>query len=215
MPKRSRNGRVISPERVVAPTSVKGGRSIRIDRAAGPSPMIRSSWKSSIAGIEDFLHRRRQPVDLVDEQHVARLQVGQQCREVAGPLDHRPRGRAEADPELARDDLRQRRLAEPGRAEKQHMVERLAPAFRGLDEHPQIVAQLPLADELVERQRPDRGFGRIPSPCSAATIASARVVAALRPLPSPVWPSSCSPAVISASTAAPSPSRRAAAVTAP
>ena len=43
MPKRSRNGRVISPDRVVAPTSVKGERSIRIDRAAGPSPMIRSS----------------------------------------------------------------------------------------------------------------------------------------------------------------------------
>ena len=43
MPKRSRNGRVISPERVVAPTRVKGFRSMRIERAAGPSPMIRSS----------------------------------------------------------------------------------------------------------------------------------------------------------------------------
>ena len=36
--------------RVVAPTSVKGGRSMRTLRAAGPSPIIRSSWKSSIAG---------------------------------------------------------------------------------------------------------------------------------------------------------------------
>ena len=50
MPKRSRNGRVIRPERVVAPTSVKGGNSMRTERAAGPSPIIRSSWKSSIAG---------------------------------------------------------------------------------------------------------------------------------------------------------------------
>ena len=50
MPKRSRSGRVISPERVVAPTRVKGGSSMRTERAAGPSPIIRSSWKSSIAG---------------------------------------------------------------------------------------------------------------------------------------------------------------------
>ena len=38
------------PARVVAPTRVKGARSMRTLRAAGPSPMIRSSWKSSIAG---------------------------------------------------------------------------------------------------------------------------------------------------------------------
>ena len=36
--------------RVVAATRVKGARSMRIDRADGPSPMMRSSSKSSIAG---------------------------------------------------------------------------------------------------------------------------------------------------------------------
>ena len=35
---------------VVAPMRVKGGRSSLIERAAGPSPMTISSWKSSIAG---------------------------------------------------------------------------------------------------------------------------------------------------------------------
>ena len=65
-------------------------------------------------------------MDLVDEQHVARLQIGQQRGEIAGALDHRARGGAEADPQLARDDLRQRRLAEAGRPEEQHVVERLA-----------------------------------------------------------------------------------------
>jgi hypothetical protein len=50
MPKRSRSGDVKSPARVVAPTSVNGGRSSLIDRAAGPSPIMISSWKSSIAG---------------------------------------------------------------------------------------------------------------------------------------------------------------------
>src|SRR5918994_6153379 len=38
------------PVRVVAPASVKRGRSSRIDRADGPLPITMSSWKSSIAG---------------------------------------------------------------------------------------------------------------------------------------------------------------------
>ena len=43
MPKRSRSGVVSNPARVVAPTKVKGERSILTERAAGPAPMIRSS----------------------------------------------------------------------------------------------------------------------------------------------------------------------------
>ena len=77
-------------------------------------------------GIEDFLHRRVEAMDFVDEQDVARLQIGELRGEIAGLGDHRPRGRAEIDAELARHDLRQRRLAEAGRADEQHMVERLA-----------------------------------------------------------------------------------------
>jgi hypothetical protein len=50
MPKRSRNGLVSMPARVVAPTRVNGGRSSLIERAAGPSPIMMSSWKSSMAG---------------------------------------------------------------------------------------------------------------------------------------------------------------------
>src|SRR5690606_1680077 len=50
MPKRSRSGDVSRPARVVAPTSVNGGRSSLMERAAGPSPITMSSWKSSIAG---------------------------------------------------------------------------------------------------------------------------------------------------------------------
>src|SRR6266446_5623042 len=50
MPKRSRSGLVNSPARVVAPTRVNFASSILTERAAGPSPMMRSSWKSSIAG---------------------------------------------------------------------------------------------------------------------------------------------------------------------
>ena len=50
MPKRARSGAVISPARVVAPTSVKRGSSSLTVRAAGPWPSTRSIWKSSSAG---------------------------------------------------------------------------------------------------------------------------------------------------------------------
>ncbi len=76
--------------------------------------------------IEDFLDRRVEAVDLVDEEHVALFEIGEQRREIAGLGDHRPRGRAEIDAELAGDDLRERRLAEAGRADEEHVVERVA-----------------------------------------------------------------------------------------
>ncbi len=50
MPKRSRSGLVSMPARVVAPTSVNGFRSSLTLRAAGPSPIMMSIWKSSSAG---------------------------------------------------------------------------------------------------------------------------------------------------------------------
>src|SRR5205085_4300140 len=111
--------------------------------------------------VEDLLDRRRQAMDLVDEQDVVRLQIGQQRGEVAGALDNRPRSGAKTDAELAGDDLRQGRLAEPGRAEEQHMIERLAPSLGRFDEDAQIVAQLALADELVERRWTQRGLGGV------------------------------------------------------
>jgi hypothetical protein len=40
----SRSGEVNEPARVVAPIRVNGGRSILIERAAGPSPIMISSW---------------------------------------------------------------------------------------------------------------------------------------------------------------------------
>ena len=62
--------------------------------------------------VEDFLDRRLQAVDFVDEQHVARLQVGEDGGEVSGALDDRAGGGAEAYAELAGDDLGERGLAQ-------------------------------------------------------------------------------------------------------
>ena len=76
--------------------------------------------------VEDLLDHRREAVDLVDEQHVARLEVGQQRGEIARALEHRARGLAQVDAHLARDDVRERGLAQARRAEQQHVVERFA-----------------------------------------------------------------------------------------
>jgi hypothetical protein len=54
------------------------------------------------------------------------------------------------DAELGRDDLRQRGLAQPGRAGQQHMVERLAARLGRLDRDRELLLQLLLPDELVK-----------------------------------------------------------------
>ena len=65
-------------------------------------------------------------MDLVHEQHVARLQVREQRGEIAGPLEHRPGGLLQVHAELGRDDVRERRLAEARRPEDEHVIDRLA-----------------------------------------------------------------------------------------
>ncbi len=100
-------------------------------------------------------------MDFVDEQHVALFEIGQQRREIAGLGDHRARCGAKADAEFARDDLRQRGLAEPGRADEQHVIERLLPLARGIDEDLQIGARLRLADEFGQLLRTQRGVADI------------------------------------------------------
>ena len=161
MPKRSRSGLVRRP-------GARGGadqrelREIDLDRARR-RPLADDQVELEILHrrIEDLLDRRIEPVDLVDEQHVALLEIGEQRREVAGLGDHRPGGGAEIDAELARDDLRQRGLAEPGRADEQHVVERLVARPRRLDEDREIGARLLLADELGKPLRAQRALGRV------------------------------------------------------
>ncbi len=129
MPNRSRSGVASSPARVVAPTRVKAARSIRTLRAAGTLADDQVQLKILHRRVEHLLDGRLQAMDLVDEQHVARLQVGQDGREVAGALDHRAGGGAEPHAELARHDLRQRGLAKPRRSMKQNVVKRFAALF--------------------------------------------------------------------------------------
>ncbi len=103
--------------------------------------------------IEDLLGGAVEPVDLVDEEDVARLDRGQDRRDVL-LLERRAGDGAEADAELLAHDLRQRRLAEARRPGEQHVVERLAAALGGVERDPELLLDPLLTDEVVEPARP-------------------------------------------------------------
>ncbi len=56
--------------------------------------------------VQDFLDDRAQAVNLIHEQHIARLQVGQDCRQVTGTLEHRAGSLPQIHVQLGGDDMR-------------------------------------------------------------------------------------------------------------
>jgi hypothetical protein len=93
-------------------------------------------------------------VHFVDEEDFARLEVAQDGREIARPLDHRARGRPHRHAQLVGDHVRERGLAQTRRAVQQHVIERLPPLPRCGDRDVQVLAETVLPDVLVERPRP-------------------------------------------------------------
>ncbi len=106
--------------------------------------------------VEGLLERARQAVDLIDEEHAARLERGQKRRDVSLALERRSGGLHERNLQLGRDDLRERGLAESRRPGEQQVVERLAARAARLDRHRELLAQRLLADELREPARAQR-----------------------------------------------------------
>jgi hypothetical protein len=97
-------------------------------------------------------------VDLVDEQHVAGFEAGEDGGEVPGAFDGWPGGGAELRTDLGRDDGRQRGLAEPRGTREQDVVGGLA-AVAGTGQHQlELTAHPLLADELLQARRPEAGF---------------------------------------------------------
>ena len=89
------------------------------------------------------------------------FQVGQQRRQVFRLFQHRAGSRAHVDAEFMRNDVRQRGFTQTGRAEQQHMVERLAALFRRTDENFQLLPRLGLADVVVKQLGPQRPLDRL------------------------------------------------------
>ena len=95
-------------------------------------------------------------MDLVDEEDILELEAGEDRGHVALPLQRRTGDGADADAELLADDLRERRLAETGRADEKDVVERLAARLRGRERDRELLLDALLADELVQPARPER-----------------------------------------------------------
>jgi hypothetical protein len=77
-------------------------------------------------------------MDFIDEEHIAGLQVGEHCREIAGSLEDRTRGDMDLGFHLVGDDVRQCGLAEAGGAEEEGVIERLG-AIAGAMKTPRLV----------------------------------------------------------------------------
>ena len=114
--------------------------------------------------VEDLLDGAREAVDLVDEEDVVLLEVREDGGEVAGALDRGAAGGADGDAHLVRDDVREGRLAEAGRAVEEQVVERFAALLRRLDGDAEVLLDAVLAGEVVEAARPQRALA---SPSSA------------------------------------------------
>ena len=105
--------------------------------------------------IEDFLDDRAHAVNLVDEEHLVRLEIRQQRGEVSRPLQHGAGGRTDLHLQLLRNDVGERGLAQARRTVQQHVIERF-PALPGrLDRHGQVLAHALLADVVRQRARPE------------------------------------------------------------
>ena len=95
-------------------------------------------------------------MDLVDEKHVAFLQIGQQRGDVAGFLDCRTGSRTQLGAHFVRDDVGERRFAESWRAGQQNMVERFATSESGFHVNAQVLLDLTLADVFLDSSRAQR-----------------------------------------------------------
>src|SRR5579862_7686263 len=87
-------------------------------------------------------------MNLVDEEHVVLFEVVHDCREVGSSLDRRSRSDVDVDAELARNDMRKRRLAEARGPCEQNVIEHLSASARRIDRHAKNFLGALLADEL-------------------------------------------------------------------
>src|SRR5205823_5376609 len=134
------------PPRSRAPGAADGWRRAACRASAWRSPS-RHPWPcpSSGRGPRDARWSRARPV--------RRSSCGAECRSARATAGS---SGTKAHAQLARHDLRQGGLAEAWRAVEQHVIERFLARLGGGDVDLQVLTQLLLADELVERLRAQR-----------------------------------------------------------
>ena len=104
-------------------------------------------------GIQDLLDRTVETVDLVDKQHITRLQVGKDSCQVTGTRDGRTARRLNLGAQLVGDNRSQRGLTQARRTREDHVVERLATALRRFDQHAQTLLDVLLTAVVIQALR--------------------------------------------------------------
>ena len=141
---------------MVAPTRVNA-RELQPD-GAGRRALADQDVEAAVlhGRVEHLLDRPVEAVDLVDEEHVAVLQVGEERGEVAGPGQHRAGGDAESRRPSRSPRSRPARSC-PGRAARRRGCGR--PAWRrwraACRTIPRCSTSCGLPDELRQRPRPE------------------------------------------------------------
>ena len=158
-PNRSRSGPGSSPARVVAPDQ---GEARDLDRdGRRPGTLADHDVDPEVLHrqVEHLLGGPGHPVDLVEEEHLALDQTGQDGRQVAGVLDRRTARDPQRGRHLRRDDHRQGGLAESRRPGQQDVVGHPAAVPGGLEHQSELVAHPRLALELGQAGRSQRRLG--------------------------------------------------------
>ena len=106
--------------------------------------------------IENFFNCRAEAMDLVDEEHIALFKIGELRGQITCLGNHRAGGRAKVHAQLTGDNLRERCLAKPGWADKQHVVQRVTARLGCFDEDLEIFTRRFLAGEIRQNLRTQR-----------------------------------------------------------
>ena len=91
-------------------------------------------------------------MNLVDEEHVARLERREYAGQVAGLVEHRAARELEAHAQFVGYDIAQSGLAQSGRPVQERVVERFTAILGGLDKHLEVFHHLHLSAEIGEAQ---------------------------------------------------------------
>ena len=102
-------------------------------------------------------------MDLIDEEHLSRLERSEHTGEVTGLIQHRSGGNLDPHTELIGNDLREGGLPQSGWTVKENVIERLTPHLRRLDKDAEITDHIGLTGEVLKALWPQELVG-IPPP---------------------------------------------------
>ena len=94
-------------------------------------------------------------MDFIDEEHVARLEVGEQRGQIAGTLEHRTGGLAQVHLHFIGEDVGEGGFAQARRPEDQHVVQGFGAFAGGADENLHLLTHPRLTDVIRQPARTD------------------------------------------------------------